>query len=130
MTKLQSAEELWLPRGSTGFSSKAPQWFTDLIEARDRAVTQVCADAAYQAGLERVQQGKERPGVCAWMTDAILHAIDPPEDTRERLGRAAYRADAWNIPWEEAADKVKENYMKITQAVLAEQQLIEEERDE
>ena len=60
------------------------------FEARDDAVAQVCADAA-RAVLAQYAL-KDAWGISQAMETAILHAINPPETERERLGRVLWEA--------------------------------------
>ena len=91
------------------------------VEARDKAVAQVCADA-YLAWRER-GGGPIQDGAAA-----ILHAIDPPEDIRERLGRVIHKySGSWL--WEALGQAKKEEYCKVAEDVLAEKAKIKEEQD-
>ncbi len=74
--------------------------------------------------------------------EAILAVAKPPEDPRERLGRAV-RGEwvrwaveqkspkpSWVIPWEILSEEQQEVDCRIAQAVLAEQEKIEAEAKE
>lgn len=92
MSKLRSAEEF--EKSMYGLSVRQK---CDAFKARDAEVAQVCAGDASRKCLE----------VTGYRLDgriyrAILHAIDPPEDPRERLGRTLYEADRMPVtPWSE-----------------------------
>ena len=117
MTKLQSAEEFSIEL----YNKIEMKEVVTAVKAHDKAVAQVCADAYMASVFQRDYTIMDNKA-------AILHAIDPPEDTRERLGRVLWDKRAI-APWDRASDELKERYCNEAQAVLTEQRKIEEERD-
>ena len=104
------------------------------LQADREAVAEACVDAFTRCG------GDDFVGAHA-VRAAILAVAKPPEDPRERLGRAVREAwvkwhdekphpkESWCITWEFLDEANKEMDRQIGDAVLAEQRKIEEEED-
>lgn len=126
MTKLQSARDA----ADEYYRDRSPKRLVDVIEARDKAVAQVCADVAYREGRAQLKQGCDAVSLVLFMRDAILHVIDPPASERERLGRAIYSQLIGGCKWEKLPSDSRDRFCDQAQAVLAEQQKIQEEQDD
>ena len=119
MSKLRSAVETWEEMFS-GRSPLAPEFKCQLkkfVEARDDAMRQVCADAA----LEYTGHAVYATVFDDQLKAAILAAAKPPEDLRERLGRAVQQGfhAMKSTTWDNLPPESRETYCRAGDAVLA-----------
>ncbi len=133
MDKLRPVDEVALRL----WKSSAPQ-IAEELQADREATVGVCWGAVKEA--QDIVNGM-RVVFLREAEIAILSVAKPPEDPRERLGRAVREAwvkwhdekphpkESWCITWEFLDEDNKEMDRQIGDAVLAEQRKIEEEED-
>ena len=125
-SKLRPVEEV-----AQGLYGRSHDERIERAQADREATVEACAEA-FATYIRDIIGGKPSQRAI----DAILAVAKPPESTRERLGRALYKAwvaqvcdDMPPAEWHDLTDGSQEQEMEMAAAVQAELALIQEEAD-